>query len=55
MAITQIIQVAERLPLPERFQIIETLDASIRREMEQQQTKKILATKEEPKGLMLRF
>ena len=51
MSITQFIQVAERLPLLERFQIIEALYASIKRELAQ----KIMhdsAGKEEPFALI---
>ncbi len=33
MSTIQVIQTAERLPLPERFQIIEALYASIKREL----------------------
>jgi hypothetical protein len=47
MSATQIIQVAERLPLLERFQVIEALYASIKRELAQK-TATVPAKKEEP-------
>jgi hypothetical protein len=47
MSTTQIIQVAERLPLLERFQVIEALYASIKREMAKK-TMPVSAEKEEP-------
>jgi hypothetical protein len=47
MSTTQIIQVAERLPLLERFQVMDALYASIKREMAKQ-TIPISAEKEEP-------
>jgi hypothetical protein len=47
MSTTQIIQVAERLPLLERFQVIEALHASIKPEMAKK-TMPISAEKEEP-------
>jgi hypothetical protein len=47
MSTTQIIQVAERLPLLERFEVIEALYASIKREMAKKGMP-IPAEKEEP-------
>ncbi len=47
MSTTQIIQVAERLPLPERFQVIEALYALIKREFAQKTTP-VSAVKDEP-------
>jgi len=47
MSITQIIQVAERLPLIERFQVIEALSASIKRELAQKNLP-LSTGKEEP-------
>jgi len=47
MSTTQIIQVAEHLPLLERFQVIEALYASIKREMAKK-TMPVSAEKEEP-------
>lgn len=47
MSTTQIIQVAERLPLWERLEVIEALYASIKRELAQK-TATISTRKEEP-------
>jgi len=47
MSTTQVIQVAERLPLLERFQVIEALYASIKRELAQK-TMSGTIEKEEP-------
>jgi hypothetical protein len=47
MSTAQIIQVAERLPLFERFQVIKALYASIKREMAKK-TMPISAENEEP-------
>ena len=47
MSTAKIIQAAERLPLLERFQVIEALHASIKREMAKK-TMPIPAEKEEP-------
>jgi len=47
MSTTQIIQVAEPLPLLERFQVIEALYASVKREIAKKTTL-IAAEKEEP-------
>ena len=47
MSTTQIIQVAERLPMLERFQVIEAIYASIKRELVQH-TDSVQETTEEP-------
>ncbi len=47
MSTTQIIQIVERLPLLERFQIIEALYASIKRELAQKNLL-VAIEKEEP-------
>jgi hypothetical protein len=47
MSTTQIIQVAERLPLLERFQVIEALNASIKRELAHKNIS-VSTEKEEP-------
>jgi len=47
MSTTQIIQVAEHLPLLERFQVIEALYASIKREFAQK-TMPVSTGKDEP-------
>ncbi|NUO81834.1 hypothetical protein HUU05_17320 [candidate division KSB1 bacterium] len=47
MSTTQVIQTAERLPLLERFQVIEALYASIKRELALK-TPPVTAKKDEP-------